>query len=74
MRLLRGRLGRLERLRRAHDDALGPPILVVYPDDWPVADRATWDAEWLVGDTAARAALVAEHVAPAPGPVTAAVG
>ncbi|MDP9363435.1 MAG: hypothetical protein M3Q10_04255 [Chloroflexota bacterium] len=63
---LRGRLGRLE--GRAEQAAFGPNVLVVYPDDWPDADRDAWDAAWAAEDKAARVVLVTEHAGRAPGP------
>lgn len=69
MSTLRGRLGQLE-WRAATLAVLRPPILVVYPDDWPAADRAAWDVAWAAGDKAARLALVARHAGQAPGPGT----
>ena len=46
-----GRVGRLEAVARARFAAadLTPGLLVVYPDDWPAADRAAYDS----GDDAA---------------------
>ena len=67
MSRLRGRLGRLEGAARARDLVVGPALLVVYPDGWPAADLAAWDAAWAAGDRAARLALVAKHAGQAPG-------
>ena len=64
------RLGLLEGAAWAREAALGPPVLVVYPDDWPAADRAAWDAAWAAGNQAARMALVGKHAGERPGPAT----
>ena len=70
MRGLGRRLGRVEAAARSRRAALGPPVVVVYPDDWPAADRVAYDAAREAGDLATRAALVERNTGVRPGPAT----
>ena len=63
------RPGRLEAAVTGRGDRLGPPLLVVFPDDWPAADLAAHEA----GDAATLATVVELHAGVRPGPATAVI-
>jgi len=67
-----GRVGRLEAAARARSAALdpSPAVLVIYPDDWPPAELAEFEAAEAAGDAAARAAAVARATGVPAGPRT----
>ena len=67
---LERRLATLEASGRAREAELGPPVLVVFPDDWPAEDLAAYDAAGKAGNAATRADLVARHAGARPGPAT----
>ena len=61
------RIGRLEAARTRREAAdPAPGIMILYPDDWPAADRAAFDG----GDDAAWGAAVARNTGQRPGPRT----
>jgi hypothetical protein len=64
VRALARRVGRIE--ARRPEPGGGPPLLVLFPDDWPDADVAAFDG----GDPAARADAVERHAGVRPGPAT----
>ena len=64
MKGLARRVGRIE--GRRPDLGGGPPLLVVFPDDWPAAERAAFDG----GDPVARADAVERQTGARPGPAT----
>ena len=65
MTALGRRLARIEARERTRlgEARSGPAMLLVYPDDWPPADRAAFDGD----DPEARADAVARHTGVRPG-------
>jgi hypothetical protein len=64
VRSLARRVGRIEGRRAPGSD--GPPLLVLFPDGWPAADRAAFEG----GDPDARSDSVERNAGARPGPAT----
>jgi hypothetical protein len=63
-------LGKLEATAAARNEAEGPAILFVYPDEWPAEDREAFDAAKERGDRIVRHGLIERHLGVRPGPRT----
>lgn len=70
MKAIAQRLAEVERRVAARQEALGPAVLVVVPDDWSPEDRLAYGASSAAGDRAARRDLVERHAGKRPGPGT----
>jgi len=66
------RVARLERVLRSSQSP-GPPVLIVWSDDWPDADRAAFDTADVAGDRGARREPVMRHTERRVGPGTAVI-
>jgi hypothetical protein len=64
VRALARRVGRIE-ARRPEPEG-GPPLLVLFPDDWPEEDRAAFGGT----DPAARDDAIERQTGTRPGPAT----
>ena len=70
MRRVERRLGRLEAGARVAARDPSPPIMIVFPEDWPTAELAAYEAAGRDGDFAAWAEAVARATGTRPGPRT----